>query len=134
MNRVPDFFGNWLVDNPQVGALSLIALGGEGDFRMYIERRQAMKDREKIAGTIEDQFGLATFEGELSEQKINFMKTYSHEAIARGGAPNGVQYNGRKYPDSFRGKFTVINALVNGARKDWKGVFYMIPQKAVRNN
>lgn len=135
MERTPDFFGNWMAGNPQVGAITSAALEGYGDFVMYIEKRESTSTRiEKIAGTIEDSYGLSTFEGELSEEEIKFMKTYSQDAIAKGAAQNGVRYHGRKYPDSFRGEFTVINRTVEGIKKDWTGEFYVIPGEVVRNN
>ncbi len=134
MEREPDFFGNWSVGNPLLGALAS-AFDDYGSFRMYVNGRPPLREGvEKITGTIEDQYDWAMFDGELSGQEMSFMKIYSPQAIARGAAPNGVRYAGIKFPDSFRGKFTVVNGTSGGVTADWQGEFYVIPTEAIRGN
>lgn len=118
----PDFVGDW---NPY-GDLA----GGPQKFFMYITECEKKGGVESIKGTIEDSLGNASFEGELTEREIRFIKKYAPEAIRKGAAHDRVEYKGRKIKGLYAGEYTVIKGTVpqgvfEGVTQDWKCPFVM---------
>lgn len=64
--------------------------GGIGLFLMKIKTNE----NGKISGSIEDRFGLAKFEGKISEKQIEFVKKYNEKAIGRGAYKSEIYYHG----------------------------------------
>ncbi len=122
MIRSPDYEGSWLDKNPVITYLG----GGYGKFFMFIDEKEKSNDgRIGISGTIEDQFGTSTFQGELTDKTIKFVKEYFPEAIERGAASDKIEYEGTKIGDRFEGRYIVRNGISQGKRDDWSNTFYM---------
>ena len=103
MNKEPDFVGSWSA-NP---ALDLI---GYGTFLMYISEREIIKgEKESIKGRIEDCFGVAYFQGKLSENDIKFVKRYTSDAIKKGGARDKECYQAKKTENLYVGEYPVVS-------------------------
>ena len=119
MNKEPDFVGSWSA-NP---ALDLI---GYGTFLMYISEREIIKgEKESIKGRIEDCFGVAYFQGKLSENDIKFVKRYTSDAIKKGAARDKVCYQAQKIENLYVGEYTVVSRNSAGIPCDWKHPFLM---------
>ncbi len=123
----PDFIGSWSM-NPSLRPI------GYGNFKMYIKERKSIKEGvELIKGTIEDCFGNAVFDGELSPEHIKFTKKYFSESVLNGAAPGKIKYEGKKIGDKYFGEYTVINVTTKGAPLDldfqpegmWKSNFVL---------
>lgn len=133
MNSKPDFVGSWLFGSPEEGSFSGL-VGGYGDFRMYVQKREQSPEGERIEGVIEDQYGHAEFKGTLLTDRIHFVKRYDQDAILRGAAPDEVIYDGQKRETHFTGGFIVRNGTVGGVRQDWSGKFYVMPYAVLESN
>lgn len=119
--RLPDFVGSWSIDFP-----ILESVGG-GHFGMFIEEREKINSGiDIIKGTIEDDIGVASFEGEIDSEKVRFVKRYSYEAVSNGGAAGEIIYNGRKVEDGiYKGKYTVVKGTSNGIPHAWEAGFIL---------
>jgi len=129
MARIPDFIGNWMIDNPSQGLLSYL-WGSTGDFSLFVDKADRRCDgKSRIRGRIEDEFGSATFRGEISDDEIKFTKRYSRQAIRRGAAPVRIEYIGRKSSDSFRGVYVFTSKGIK-----CEGTFYVVAFDDLKRN
>ena len=91
-NRPPSYVGAWNIAHFGELVRYYEKLPGSGPyFHMFVERT----DGARIFGKIEDVVhGGATFEGERTEERIEFDKKYFPYAIERGGYSGVMHYSG----------------------------------------
>lgn len=88
-DKKPAYIGAWDLIEP-----------AKGLFELFIEKNE----NGNVSGTIEDCLGTATFKGELSNDKFNFVKTYS--TYGHGAYLKGITYEGKIVGDGeFKGHF-----------------------------
>ena len=76
---------------------------------MYISSRRKAGEKESIAGVTDDFLGEAVFVGELGSGYLKFTEKYSTPAINMGASKNGIEYQGKKVGDKYKGEYVMIN-------------------------
>jgi hypothetical protein len=88
-NGTPDYVGVWNITHPS-----------QGYFELFLD-----KSENGFKGRIEDCLGSAKFEGEISNEKINFTKKYDFPLSI--GAKEDVVYKGISNGEGFYGIFSI---------------------------
>ncbi len=116
-DRLPDFTGTWVAER---------FFYPIGLFAMYIQKREPLGEgKESISGIITDRYGFADFKGTLSNEEIEFVKTYWPEAIERGAANNWVEYAGRNAGFFYAGTYIVVQGVSGGITREETRKFIM---------
>lgn len=90
-DKKPNFFGTWDIHNP---------LGGY--FEMFVER-----NGKAINGEVIDCLGDASFEGEISNREIRFVKKYMRDRCSTGASLKGIVYKGIVREGNVIGYFAI---------------------------
>jgi len=65
-----------------------------GLFFMHVKSFGETENKRIIRGTIDDKFGSGSFEGEIRQNNIRFVKRYLPEAVQRGAPESDINYEG----------------------------------------
>lgn len=103
----PDYVGTWDYETPS-----------KGYFEVFIHNR----DGDKVSGLIQDCLGVADFSGEITKERLDFVKTYG-DLSCKKAAKNAVRFQAVKEGNEFYGRFHV------GDR--WGLVFCMVQSPKV---
>ncbi len=107
--KSPDFMGIWITSNNEKGYFFINIL---------------KNDQGKIFGTIEDTLGSATFDGEITPNKIIFDKKYIHSNGIKPAEP--IHYEGKKSCSIYEGNY---KALMTCFEIYNQGTFILEPYK-----
>lgn len=84
----PQFVGTWSVIEP-----------AKGYFEVYVGNNKG----NKLSGRIEDCFGSATFEGEISQDELKFTKRYDWTKCVGDTYKTPILYKAKRFGDEFSG-------------------------------
>lgn len=96
-------------------------------FILRIEKTRTWEDDVGIEGTIQDIFGLASFSGVMTTNRVHFTKLYTKEAMSKGGAAGEIVYVGDKIGEKYVGIYHIIYNEQSGTCA--KGSFEMTISK-----
>ena len=126
MDRIPDYIGNWAVDgDPKFEHIPTLVSLGFGRFELFIDEKIKTNGITKIKGIITDYYGEATFEGELEEKTIRFVKRYNKEIVESGKSVDEIPYEGQKIKEGFyKGTYNMKGGQ-KGNPNEWNGQFVL---------
>jgi len=90
MGDSPDYTGAWGVSHFHQLPTWQKAITSGPYFHLFIDKR----DGQRFTGRIEDVFGNSNVEGTITDNSIQFTKTYDKDAIEKGGSNQPLTYSG----------------------------------------